>query len=154
MLGQISLFDLDNQYNDDFETATTKDAARYILDHLGLRFNKTAQESIYKTKIKNTEIEICFSNFTPEVNDGRRFLDVGWTDGSAGGGSPCDSWEMAIDRLRTIMDRANGYCTKSHHICNKQQLWAVAQSLDNVFCPRVCCSKCSDKTCGARCNGA
>lgn len=45
-------------------------------------------------------------------------------------------------------------CTFSGHSCNKKELWNVAQSLDNVFCPHVCCRKCSDRQCGARCNGA
>lgn len=154
MDGQITLWDLENQYNDDFETATTKDAARYILDHLGIRFLPTAVESKYKTRIKKTVIEIYFSHYMPGVNDGRKFLDIGWTDGIAGGGCPCDNWEEVLKKIREAVDRANGYCSYSHHNCNKQELWKVAKESGDDFCPRVCCRKCNTKLCGARCNGA
>lgn len=45
-------------------------------------------------------------------------------------------------------------CKFSNHSCNKEELWNVAVSLDNNFCPHVCCRMCSNKQCGARCNGA
>lgn len=46
-------------------------------------------------------------------------------------------------------------CQFSGHVCNKQSLWEVADTLDDKDnCPHVCCRKCDIKHCGARCNGS
>lgn len=45
-------------------------------------------------------------------------------------------------------------CTFSMHTCNKSELWKVADTLDELQCPHVCCRKCNTKACGARCNGS
>lgn len=45
-------------------------------------------------------------------------------------------------------------CKFSGHTCNKEELWKVAESLDDPFCPHVCCRFCNTKHCGARCNGS
>lgn len=44
--------------------------------------------------------------------------------------------------------------TFSGHTCNKNELWKVAESLDEIMCPHVCCRSCAIKMCGARCNGS
>lgn len=47
-------------------------------------------------------------------------------------------------------------CNFSGHHCNKHNIWAVADTLDDIgVCPHVCCRKCWIKNaCGARCNGS
>ena len=45
-------------------------------------------------------------------------------------------------------------CNFSGHTCNKQNLWEVADTLDELQCPHVCCRKCATRDCGARCNGS
>ena len=45
-------------------------------------------------------------------------------------------------------------CNFSGHTCNKNELWKIADSLDEIQCPHVCCRKCNTKLCGARCNGS
>ena len=45
-------------------------------------------------------------------------------------------------------------CEYSGHTCNKKELWKVADSLDELQCPHVCCRKCNTRMCGARCNGS
>lgn len=45
-------------------------------------------------------------------------------------------------------------CSYSGHTCNKEQIWLVAESLDDIKCPHTCCRKCGEGLCGARCNGA
>lgn len=45
-------------------------------------------------------------------------------------------------------------CKFSEHTCNKQNLWEIADTLDDIKCPRVCCRKCDVRHCGARCNGS
>ena len=43
-------------------------------------------------------------------------------------------------------------CQHSGHTCNKKELWRVADTLDELMCPHVCCRNCATKMCGARCN--
>ena len=45
-------------------------------------------------------------------------------------------------------------CDNSGHSCNKQELWRVADTLDEIQCPHVCCRMCNTRNCGARCNGS
>ena len=45
-------------------------------------------------------------------------------------------------------------CKHSEHECNKEELWKVADSLDETQCPHVCCRQCNTRGCGARCNGS
>lgn len=45
-------------------------------------------------------------------------------------------------------------CSFSGHTCNKKSLWEVADTLDELQCPHVCCRKCNTRNCGARCNGS
>lgn len=45
-------------------------------------------------------------------------------------------------------------CDHSEHTCNKQNLQEIADTLDDLQCPHVCCRLCSTKNCGARCNGS
>ena len=45
-------------------------------------------------------------------------------------------------------------CSHSGHSCNKKELWKVADTLDEIMCPHVCCRKCGTRLCGARCNGS
>lgn len=45
-------------------------------------------------------------------------------------------------------------CKHSKHTCNKKELWKVADTLDDIQCPHVCCRKCNTRNCGARCNGS
>lgn len=44
-------------------------------------------------------------------------------------------------------------CRHSKHKCNKEVLFEVASTLDDIECPRVCCRNCHYISCGARCNG-
>jgi hypothetical protein len=44
-------------------------------------------------------------------------------------------------------------CEYSKHSCNKENLWEIAESLDEE-CPMTCCRNCDNTQCGARCNGA
>lgn len=53
-----------------------------------------------------------------------------------------------------IFDFIKPECSFSGHTCNKQELWKVADTLDELQCPHVCCRFCNTKNCGARCNGS
>lgn len=46
-------------------------------------------------------------------------------------------------------------CQYSGHVCNKENVFAVADTLDlEKPCPHICCRGCDNRLCGARCNGA
>ena len=45
-------------------------------------------------------------------------------------------------------------CDFSGHSCNKTELGKIADTLDELQCPHVCCRKCNTQLCGARCNGS
>ena len=47
----------------------------------------------------------------------------------------------------------NWKCKHSGHICNKENVWAVADTLNDksASCPHICCRQCAVTGCGARC---
>ena len=52
------------------------------------------------------------------------------------------------------LEEKNRVCKFSNHTCNKANLWEVADTLDEILCPHVCCRICAIRNCGARCNGS
>lgn len=54
----------------------------------------------------------------------------------------------------SIFDLIKPECKFSGHTCNKENLWDVADTLDEIKCPHVCCRQCEQRLCGARCNGS
>ena len=54
----------------------------------------------------------------------------------------------------SIFDFIKPECSFSGHTCNKQNLWEVAHTLDDIHCPETCCRQCNIRLCGARCNGS
>lgn len=56
-------------------------------------------------------------------------------------------------KIHTEIEK-NLYCEHSKHTCNKKELWKVADTLDDIQCPHVCCRMCNTRNCGARCNGS
>lgn len=63
----------------------------------------------------------------------------------------CDGQIDLFDYLEQLKPKV---CSFSGHTCNKKNLWEVADSLDELQCPHVCCRKCNTRNCGARCNGS
>lgn len=59
-----------------------------------------------------------------------------------------------LEGQMSIFDFIKPECSFSGHTCNKQNLWEVADTLDDLMCPHVCCRKCNTRLCGARCNGS
>ena len=52
----------------------------------------------------------------------------------------------------SIFDIMKPVCNFSGHTCNKENLWDIADTLDEIKCPHVCCRQCEQRFCGARCN--
>ena len=59
-----------------------------------------------------------------------------------------------LEGQMSIFDFIKPECSFSGHTCNKQNLWEVAHTLDNIHCPETCCRQCNIRLCGARCNGS
>lgn len=55
---------------------------------------------------------------------------------------------------RQLKNEQSKICQYSQHTCNKTNLWEVADTLDDIKCPRACCRICAVNNCGARCNGS
>jgi len=53
-----------------------------------------------------------------------------------------------------IFDFIKPECSFSGHTCNKQELWKIAHTFDDIKCPEMCCRQCDVRSCGARCNGS
>lgn len=60
----------------------------------------------------------------------------------------CDGQISVFDYIETLP------CAFSGHTCNKKELWKVADTLDDLMCPHVCCRQCNTVCCGVRCNGS
>lgn len=55
-----------------------------------------------------------------------------------------------------IVESKSKVCKYSGHVCNKTNLWNVAEMIGMWRCPHVCCRLCDDgnkNRCGVRCNG-
>ena len=65
-----------------------------------------------------------------------------------------ESPRAADPEPRQLKSEQSKICQYSQHTCNKANLWEVADTLDDIKCPRTCCRICSVKSCGARCNGS
>lgn len=61
--------------------------------------------------------------------------------------------QISITEYLSSLEEA-AVCNHSGHTCNKSELWRVADTLDMVACPHVCCRSCNVRLCGARCNGS
>lgn len=62
--------------------------------------------------------------------------------------------DYKCDGQLSIFDFIKVQCSFSGHECNKEELWKVADTLDEIMCPHVCCRNCEQRLCGARCNGS
>lgn len=50
--------------------------------------------------------------------------------------------------------QSDAICEHSKHECNREELWKIAATLDDIKCPKVCCRYCKQNIiCGAVCNG-
>lgn len=155
--GQMTIFDFLKPEKDEvaaepFETMTIEDAVEVIQNRTSLKFTKYEEhfKGHYMAKKKGYVIQIGFNNFAPSVQNGRRYLDVQIDKGTWGCGCPCTSIDKAVKQIERIINE----CEYSKHTCNKEELWKIAESLDDPFCPHVCCRFCATKHCGARCNGS
>lgn len=71
----------------------------------------------------------------------------------------CDGFHQSIvERKPSTVGDSFPYgiktCQYSKHSCNKEELWKVAETLDDINCPHTCCRMCKTRSCGARCNGS
>lgn len=65
----------------------------------------------------------------------------------------CEGQMSIFDLLAPQEEVTEVKCKHSGHICNKENVWEVADTLDDksASCPHICCRQCSVDGCGARC---
>lgn len=63
-------------------------------------------------------------------------------------------WDIPRPKFIYWRIKPQKICNFSGHSCNKKELWEIADSLDELQCPHVCCRQCNTRNCGARCNGS
>ncbi len=149
-----------------FDTMTIEEAVEQIAAATGLDFKPndyitTDNQQEYEAKVKKIKVTVRFSHYSAGTHNGRRHLGIGIMNAQMEGyGAPCDSVEEAIEDIKKHLERFLNppkkvvVCAESGHECNKEELWKVADSLDETECPHVCCRHCNTKLCGARCNGS
>lgn len=63
-------------------------------------------------------------------------------------------WQDSQNKPYQWWKNESPVCSFSGHTCNKENLWDVADTLDEIKCPHECCRQCEQRFCGARCNGS
>lgn len=103
---QLTIFDL--MPSEPFEGKTIEQIAAEISMLVGIEFKPKVwewndhQTVEYVAKLgKKDELTIDEDFYqTRDERNGKRFIGVGFTFGSSGGGSPCDSIDEAVEYLR------------------------------------------------------
>lgn len=159
--GQMTIFDFiddpqEKKYtpicgHDEFETMPELAAVSMIEDKTKLKFNYDEEFNEYIATKKGYKISIRgFDHYFKDVRDGKRFLSVDVSKKNWGASTPAESIEEAVD----FIERQISKCYFSQHNCNKEELWKIADTLDDIHCQRTCCRACNTRNCGARCNGS
>lgn len=98
---QMTIFDLEPS---ELETTPKEEIASRIGAALGLNFKWNERFQEYSTKLRGFTISFDFLRYdTIDERNGDLFIGVGIEDGHGGFGSPCDSIEEAIERLKAGM---------------------------------------------------
>ncbi len=106
MDGQMTIFDYLKAKPVSFDDLPEPEMIRQITEMTGLNFVKAdrakwAEYDYYFAKDKGVEYECGYSNYL--IDDFRKFIDVGWSYKTSGGGSPCDSVDEAVATLKKYM---------------------------------------------------
>lgn len=171
--GQMTIFDFVDipetpSVAESSQSIINKIEEREILKGSGFENGRTRIYNFFKDE--HTEKE-CVDFLKNEYGIGGWSIEEGMCDHSANGIDikfdkligKCSEvhigWPMVARRIKELI--ANGkykpeekICKLSNHTCNKKELWKVADTFDDIICPHVCCNMCSEKLCGARCNGS
>ena len=105
-LNQTSLFDFIPDNTSELDTLSEHDMIKAISEATGLIFSKHEADwlksgySEFKAKRGKYTFSAHFSNYFPEVNEGKKHISIGFSYNLGGGGSPCDSLEEAINRMK------------------------------------------------------
>ena len=119
MDGQMSIFDFLPQQAEhpDFHNMTEAEMVSYVGKVLGVTFqynNHLEYWECFVSKKRKFKLELCFShychNWKKDEANGELFISVGYNYTHGGGGSPCDSFEEAIDYFKRTLERQrNGF---------------------------------------------
>lgn len=86
-----------------------EEMVRRVSEATGLLFKLDSDSRLdsnhYEAKKGKARFSVQYSNYDLMDNK-NRFIGIGWDTPKAGGGSPCDSLDEAIEKMRTYMQRA------------------------------------------------
>lgn len=80
--------------------------------------------------------------------------NCGWDKNGCCGYNTKDNYCVLGDKWKPKEKDTKQVCKHSEHTCNKEELWKVAETFDDISCSRTCCRNCKESLCGARCNGS
>jgi len=154
--GQLSIFDIfDFLKEDDTEKAINKQRQieNEVIERIynwTIRYCKDwkklpQKDRITKLKEANNHSGGARDNYLWDCN--LRGIDITFDEPIGKCTGVHIGWPMVDKNLRQKV------CKFSGHTCNREELWKVADSLDEIECIKVCCRQCKIKLCGARCNG-
>lgn len=164
--GQLRLFDYLEHEQEEKAIDTNTIVDREILKGSGFSDGRTRIYNYFKACHSEKEKIDFIKN---EYGIGGWSIDEGMLDHNAGGidikfDKPIGKttgihlgWMMVVRRIDMLMEKQlykPNECRFSGHTCNKEELWKVAQSFDDIECSKQCCRNCKITLCGARCNGS
>lgn len=111
MDGQMSIFDFIKDAPISLEDLPEHEMIMKLQEATGLQFERKDYSGKYGDGLYEYEARRYGARFTAQydnyvIDDCRRFIGVGYDIGKCGGGSPCDSLEEAIKRMKEWMERA------------------------------------------------
>lgn len=105
--GQMTIFDF-LPAPSDLDELPEEEMVRIVGERTGLKFQLRDLKTEfyqYETKIGKAKITVNYSNYFSEVCNGKRFISVGYMNGTGGAGAPCDSVDDAVEIIKRYIER-------------------------------------------------
>lgn len=164
--GQLSLFDLFETPKEETKSDVSEIRDRELLRGSGFAEGKTRIYNYFKAghtekeRIDFLKKEYGIGGWSTKegfLNHDANGIDIKFNELIGKTSALHLGWMMVSKRIDELIEEGlykPNVCKFSEHTCNKEELWKVAESFDDIECPKVCCRNCKVKCCGARCNGS
>lgn len=111
---QLSIFDFEE--NDSFEEVPTlathhfADIVQYIEDKTGLNLERIEKDYFTVHPNRFLTISVIKERFVPEIYGGREYIavDYDYKKTNEGGGSPLDTAEEAVNKIKYLLEKFGG----------------------------------------------
>lgn len=101
--GQMSIYDFMKPTYPDINDIPEEEAVRIVGEAIGMEFFYSTKFQDWRSLKKGIVLTMEYGHFTLDDNHDL-FLGTGYNTRNAGGGSPCDGIEEAINWFRRVMD--------------------------------------------------